>query len=92
MENISEKVIKGIFLIYFISLVIIASDISPIDVISHLPVLCEENKIPYVFVPTKNELGTAAGTKRPTSCIMLNPDDKCDFKDKYDKIIEKINV
>ena len=32
---------------------IIAGDISPIDVISHLPVFCEENDVHYVFVPSK---------------------------------------
>lgn len=32
---------------------IIAGDISPIDVISHIPVLCEENDIPYLFTPSK---------------------------------------
>src|SRR5690606_10973233 len=30
--------------------VILAADISPMDVISHLPVLCEDHSVPYVFV------------------------------------------
>ena len=34
-------------------LVILAGDTSPIDVFSHIPVLCEENQIPYVYVPSK---------------------------------------
>ena len=34
---------------------VLAANISPIDVISHLPVLAEENGIPYVFVSTKVE-------------------------------------
>ena len=32
---------------------ILAGDISPIDVITHIPVLCEENQIPYIYVPSK---------------------------------------
>ena len=32
---------------------VIAGDISPIDVISHIPTLCEENDIPYIFTPSK---------------------------------------
>ena len=32
------------------SLCIIAGDISPLDVISHLPVLCEDQTVRYVFV------------------------------------------
>ena len=34
-------------------IVVLAGDISPIDVISHLPVLCEDNDVPYVFVTSK---------------------------------------
>ena len=52
-------------------LCIIAGDISPIDVISHLPVLCEDKGVLFVFVPSKIDLGAAAGTKRPTSCVLI---------------------
>ena len=34
-------------------LCIIAGDISPIDVITHIPVMCEDVKIPYCYVPSK---------------------------------------
>lgn len=33
--------------------VVIAGDISPIDVISHIPIACEDNKVPYAYVPSK---------------------------------------
>ena len=33
---------------------IIAGDISPIDVIIHLPVMCEDRDIPYIYVPSKD--------------------------------------
>ena len=60
---------------------IIAGDISPIDVICHVPILCEEKNIAYVYVPSKEELGTASLTKRPTSIVLvkLGPD----FADSY---------
>ncbi|KAG6403637.1 hypothetical protein SASPL_135865 [Salvia splendens] len=32
---------------------VIAGNISPIDVITHVPILCEEADIPYVYVPSK---------------------------------------
>ncbi|KAL7746291.1 snoRNA-binding protein [Sorochytrium milnesiophthora] len=57
-------------------IVILAGDISPIDVISHLPVLCEDHDVQYVFVPSKAELGTAGSTKRPTSVVLVS--DKCE--------------
>lgn len=54
-------------------IIILAADISPMDVISHIPVLCEDHDIPYMYVPSRAELGAAASTKRPTSVVMLTP-------------------
>ena len=52
--------------------VILAADISPMDVISHIPVLCEDHGIPYIFVTSRAELGAAGNTKRPTSVVMVS--------------------
>merc|ERR1712216_651646 len=52
---------------------VIAGNISPMDVISHLPILCEDNDVPYVYVRSKEELGAAGLTKRPTSCMLIAP-------------------
>jgi H/ACA ribonucleoprotein complex subunit 2 len=52
--------------------VIIAADISPMDVISHIPVLCEDHNIPYIYVTSRAELGLASKSKRATSVIMLS--------------------
>lgn len=54
-------------------LVVLAADISPMDVISHIPVLCEDHGIPYIFVSSRAELGAAGATKRPTSVVMVMP-------------------
>lgn len=55
-----------------IGLVILAGDISPQDVISHIPVLCEDHNIPYLFVTSRAELGAAGSTKRPTSIVLVS--------------------
>lgn len=51
--------------------VVLAGDVSPIDVISHIPVYCEEKDIPYCYVPSRKELGCASGTQRPTSVVLV---------------------
>ena len=83
-------------------LLVLAADITPIDIISHLPVLSEEAKIPYIFIPSKEELGHASSTKRPTSCVMICPDskrgskskagdeDKGDYKELYDECYREV--
>ncbi|KAL7107411.1 hypothetical protein ACP275_06G052300 [Erythranthe tilingii] len=50
---------------------VIAGNISPIDVITHVPVLCEEANIPYVYVTSKEDLANAGATKRPTCCVLV---------------------
>jgi large subunit ribosomal protein L7Ae len=42
-------------------LVLIAEDVEPPQIVAHLPILCEERKIPYLFVPSKLDLGRSAG-------------------------------
>lgn len=50
---------------------IIAGDISPDEVIMHLPLYCEEHNVAYLFVKSRLELGSAAKTKRPTSVVFI---------------------
>lgn len=64
--------------------VVIGADISPFDVISHLPVMLEEAKIPYVWVPSRQDLGTATQCKRATSVVLLKPN--AEFESSYEKI------
>lgn len=52
-------------------LVVIAEDIEPAEIAAHLPPLCDEKKIPYVYVPTKRELGAAVGIDVPTAAIAI---------------------
>lgn len=52
-------------------LVVFAKDVNPAEVIMHLGPLCEEKKIPYVIVPSKEELGAAAGLQVPTSAVVI---------------------
>lgn len=42
-------------------LVLIAEDVDPPQVVAHLPILCEERKIAFLFVPSKLDLGRSAG-------------------------------
>ena len=68
--------------------VILAGDVSPIDVISHIPVFCEDKGVPYCYVPTRKDLGAAAFTKRPTSVVMVQsaPDYETLYQDCYDTV------
>jgi len=62
---------------------VLAADVNPADVISHIPVLCEENGIPYIFVRSRMELGIASETKKPTSVVLLTGATSEQLKEKF---------
>jgi len=52
-------------------LVVAAKDVSPPEIIMHLPLLCKEKGIPYADVPSKEELGAAAGLPLSTGAVAI---------------------
>lgn len=57
-------------------LVVIAEDVEPPQVVAHLPILCDERKIPYLYVPSKLELGKSAGLDVGSAAIsVIEPGD-----------------
>ena len=70
------------------TLVFIAEDIDPPEIAAHLPVLAEEKEIPYVYLPTKDELGEAAGLNVGTAsaCII----DAGEAEDLVNEVVEKV--
>ena len=53
-------------------LVVTAEDVDPPEIVAHLPPLCEEKGIPYIYVPTKRELGAAAGIEVGCSAVAIS--------------------
>ncbi|MHA1238533.1 MAG: 50S ribosomal protein L7Ae [Candidatus Odinarchaeia archaeon] len=52
-------------------LVVIAEDVDPPEIVAHLPLLCEEKKIPYIYVPSKSRLGQAVGIDVNASAVAI---------------------
>lgn len=53
-------------------LVVIAEDVEPEEIVMHLPPLCDEKRIPFVFVASKTDLGKAAGLGVPSAAIAIS--------------------
>ena len=83
-----------IVLSFCFRLVVIAADISPIDVLSHLPILCEDKNVPYIYVKSRAEVGEACKTKRPTSCVLITTPgkDAAKVKKSFDRCIELVKA
>ncbi|KAJ7444863.1 putative SNU13-component of the U4/U6.U5 snRNP [Mycena latifolia] len=45
--------------------IVLTADTEPLEILLHLPLLCEEKNVPYIFVPSKAALGRACGVTRP---------------------------
>jgi large subunit ribosomal protein L7Ae len=52
-------------------LVVLAGDVDPPQVIFHLPLICDEKNVPYVYVSTKEDLGKAAELSVGCSAIAV---------------------
>jgi len=69
-------------------LVYIAEDVEPPEIVAHLPLLCEERKITYIFVPNKTQLGTSAGLDVSSASVSII--DAGDAKELLEDMITKI--
>jgi large subunit ribosomal protein L7Ae len=52
-------------------LVLMAEDVSPEEILAHIPILCEEKGVAYGYVPSKSELGAAAGLPVGTAALAV---------------------
>lgn len=52
-------------------LVVMAEDVSPPEILFHVPLLCDEKGIPYGYLSTKKELGNAARINVSASAISI---------------------
>ena len=53
------------------AIVIMAVDVDPPEILAHMPALCKERNIPFVYVPSKVELGNSIGLEKPTASIAI---------------------
>ncbi len=55
-------------------LVVIAEDVDPEEIVMHLPAICTERNISFLYVASKKDLGSAAGLKVGTAAVAItNP-------------------
>jgi large subunit ribosomal protein L7Ae len=55
-------------------MVIMAEDVSPEEILAHMPILCDEKNVPYAYVASKADLGKAAGMEKPTASVAIGRD------------------
>ena len=75
-------------------LVILAADTEPLEIVLHLPLLCEDKNVPYVYVSKQSDLGRACGVSRNivAAVILHHPDSQLqtqinEMKDKVEQLL-----
>jgi large subunit ribosomal protein L7Ae len=52
-------------------LVVVAKDVNPPEITMHIPLLCKEKDVLCATVPSREELGSAAGLTVPTASVAV---------------------
>lgn len=59
LKDVQTRIRKG-----ETGITIFAGDVYPLDIMCHLPAVCEEKDIMYCYTPSRQDLGIAMGVKR----------------------------
>ena len=70
--------------------VVLAADAEPLEILLHLPLLCEDKNVPYVFVPSKVALGRACGVSRPVISCSVTSNEASQLKDQIQTMKDNI--
>ncbi len=70
-------------------LVLISEDITPEEIVMHLPPLCEEKGIPYLYVKSQRDLGAACGINKGCASVAIVDPGKAE--EAIEKIAEELN-
>ncbi|MEM1509059.1 MAG: 50S ribosomal protein L7Ae [Thermofilaceae archaeon] len=74
-------------------LVVIAEDVDPPEIVAHLPLLCEEKGVPYIYVPSKARLGKSCGLQvSAASACIIDPGEAVSLMNDVIKQISEIKA
>ncbi|KAJ3868368.1 50S ribosomal protein L30e-like protein [Lentinula novae-zelandiae] len=75
--------------------IILTADTEPLEILLHLPLLCEEKNVPYVFLPSKAALGRACNVTRPVIAVSITTGDSRELSSQINTVklaIEKLLI
>lgn len=66
VNEVTKSVDRGLA-----TFVVLAMDTEPEEVVVHIPILCEQKKIAFSYVPKKADLGKAIGLNVPCAAVAV---------------------
>jgi U4/U6 small nuclear ribonucleoprotein SNU13 len=70
--------------------IVLTADTEPLEILLHLPLLCEDKNVPYVFVPSKVALGRACGVSRSVVACSVTSNEGSELKTQIQAIKNQI--
>ncbi|KAI9838171.1 MAG: RNA binding protein snu13 [Thelocarpon superellum] len=71
-------------------IIVLAADTSPLAILLHLPLLCEDKNVPYVYVPSKTALGRACGVSRAVIAASITSNEASDLMGQIQALKDKV--
>uniref|UniRef100_A0A6M2E4J0 Putative 60s ribosomal protein n=1 Tax=Amblyomma tuberculatum TaxID=48802 RepID=A0A6M2E4J0_9ACAR len=71
-------------------IIVMAADATPLEILLHLPLLCEDKNVPYVFVRSKHALGRACGVSRPVIACSVTVNEGSQLKPQIQTLQQEI--
>ncbi|KAL9576160.1 MAG: hypothetical protein Q9212_007334 [Teloschistes hypoglaucus] len=71
-------------------ILVLAADTSPLAILLHLPLLCEDKNVPYVYVPSKVALGRATGVSRAVIAASITTNEASDLMGQIRALKDKV--
>jgi len=70
--------------------IILAADTTPLAILLHLPLLCEDKNVPYVYVPSKTALGRACGVSRSVIAASITTNEASELMNQIRSLKDKV--
>jgi len=70
--------------------IVMAADAEPLEILLHLPLLCEDKNVPYVFERSKQALGRACGVSRAVIACSVTVNEGSQLKPQITAIQQSI--
>ncbi|KAI0402543.1 ribonucleoprotein-associated protein [Xylaria palmicola] len=71
-------------------IIILAGDCTPLSILLHLPLLCEEKNVPYIYVPSKIALGRACNVSRSVIAASITTNEASELQNQIRALKDKV--
>ncbi|KAL8948841.1 MAG: hypothetical protein Q9222_005000 [Ikaeria aurantiellina] len=71
-------------------ILVLAADTSPLAILLHLPLLCEDKNVPYIYVPSKVALGRATGVSRAVIAASITTNEASELQGQIRSLKDKV--